>query len=165
MNTGSGCWPTSSAKRRLDDLSALVHTHVIPLVGDVAGRHPSYWARFNEAHLRDHPLEFVPWNGSPSSPAALEPFERPVASASVLEVFRHQRRLVAGGAEPHAARRVSIGAKLVISTLAAWERDQEAGRDSPSPAELALELSELVVAVLSRPLTTTPDLAAAIRSA
>lgn len=88
--------------------------------------------------------------------SALEPFERPVAGDTVLEVFRHQRRLVAGGAEPYASRRVSIGARLVISTLAAWERDQEAERDSPSPDDFAQELSELVVAVLGRPFVPSP---------
>ena len=139
--------------RRLDDLSALVHAYVVPLVRDVASRHPSYWARFNEAHLRDQPLEFVP---SEPSASALEPFERPVAGDTVLEVFRHQRRLVAGGAEPYATRRVSIAARLVIGTLAAWERDQEAERDSPSPDDFAHELSGLVVAVLGRRLVPAP---------
>lgn len=137
-------------KRRLDDLGALARAHVEPLVRDAASRHPSYWARFNEAHLRDQPpLEFVP---SERNASVLEPFQRPVAGATVLEVFRHQRRLVAGGAEPHATRRVSIGARLVISTLAAWERDQEAERDSPSAEDFASELAELVVAVLARSL-------------
>lgn len=115
----------------------------------MASRHPSYWARFNEAHLHDQPLEFVPYGPSAS---ALEPFERPVVGDTVLEVLGHQRRIVAGGAEPYATRRVSIGARMVISTLAAWERDQEADRDSPSPDDFAHELSELVVAVLARPL-------------
>jgi AcrR family transcriptional regulator len=135
-------------RQRLDDLNALVHAYVVPLVRDVASRHPSYWARFNEAHLRDQPLEFVP---SGPTGSALEPFERPVAGDTVLEVFRHQRRLAAGGSEPFATRRVSIGARLVISTLAAWERDQEAGRASPSSEDFAQELSELVVALLARP--------------
>jgi AcrR family transcriptional regulator len=135
-------------RQRLDDLNALVSAYVLPLVRDVASRRPSYWARFNEAHLRNQPLEFVP---SGPTGSGLESFERPVSGDTVAQVFRHQRRLAAGGSEPFASRRVSIGARLVIGTLAAWERDQEAGRDSPSPEDFAQELSELVVALLARP--------------
>lgn len=90
---------------------------------------------------------------SQDSGSGLEPFERPVAGDTVREVFRHQRSLVAGGAESNATRRVSIGAAR-ISTVAAWERDQEAKRDSPSSEDFADELSDLVVAVLARPLVS-----------
>lgn len=137
-------------RRRLDDLGALVRAHVVPLVQDVSSRHPSYWARFNEAHLRTSRSSScrrkIPGPGSSRSNDPL-PATR---SARCSGTSARSWRVV-----PNRMRRVvSRSARLVISTVAAWERDQEAKRDSPSSEDFADELSDLVVAVLARPLVS-----------
>lgn len=130
----------------LDDLRSLVTAHVEPLVFDVGSRTPSYWARFNDAFLRDRPLDFINWVTTD-----LERFDQPGPLHTLMELYGHEAKLVARGREPWSSFRLSMATRMLVSTTAAWEREREAGAERPTPAEMVRELVEAATLMLSAP--------------
>lgn len=136
------------ASGRIDDLRALVEAHVLPLAAEIGSHLPSYWARFNEAALGRMPLMLLDTFDDDLARRGTQ--EIPLRTLS--EVFHLMRKQVADGVEPAAGLRVSLMVRFVIGSLAAWERDQEAGRvAAESLPTFAHGLVDLGHAMLVRP--------------
>ena len=130
------------------DLRTLVSIYVEPLVGELERHRPSYWARFNEQWLAGTTLNvFEP----PISTPPEEQHNPRVQDVSVLTlVFEQMRDRLQQLPAADRPRRVALMARFVISALAAWERDEQAGTHRSLRA-LAAELEELAVVLLQAP--------------
>jgi AcrR family transcriptional regulator len=110
----------------------LVEAHIQPLTAEMLRCTPSHWARFSEMLLRDHPLRFTRDTGP----------ELPELMAAHLTHLPEQE----------AADRVALATRFLISSLARWEHDSQAGIDYTTPlAPFTLILTDLAVAMLDAP--------------
>ncbi|MET1006076.1 MAG: hypothetical protein ABWX96_11030 [Propionibacteriaceae bacterium] len=129
------------------DLRTAVTCYVTAFTDELASLTPSYWARFNERTLQERPLNFVDW-----VTVDLERFSGTVPLHSLLALFGRMRELTGYGVEPVAGNRVALTVRFVITTLAAWERDSEAGHSSwRNLDELGSDLIEMAMSILDTP--------------
>ena len=124
----------------------LVEAHIQPLTAEMLRCSPSHWARFSEMLLLDQPLRFtrdgVPVHARPDEPAC------PVLSELLELMVTHLAHLP----ELEAADRVALTVRFLISSLARWERDSQAGIDYVAQlAPFTLFLTDLAVAMLDAP--------------
>lgn len=105
-----------------DRLSALVLAFVRPFVAEVAGRTPSYWARFNEQWLAGIHSDFV------NSPTPLIPGDPDYPSIDGTQALQRHYADIAAELQhlepPLRTARVALAARFVVSALACWERDR-----------------------------------------
>ena len=125
----------------------LVEADIQPLAAEMLRCTPSHWARFSELLLLDQPLRLtgdsgLPLPARPAEPARLVP-------AGLLElIVAHLTHLP----ELEAADRAGLAIRFLISSLARWERDSQAGLDFVAPlAPFTLILTDLAVAMLEAP--------------
>jgi AcrR family transcriptional regulator len=127
----------------------LVEAHVQPLTAEMLRCGPSYWARFSEMLLLDQPLRFTgpPENGLPGSGWPDGPARR-VLSELLEAMAAHLTHLP----EREAGDRVALTIRFLISSLARWEGDSQAGTGGVGPlAPFTLLLTDLAVAMLEAP--------------
>jgi len=126
------------------DLRTALTCYVTAFTDEMASLTPSYWARFNERALQEAPLNFID-----SVAVDLERFSGQVPLHDLLTLFGRMRDLTASGIEPAAGNRVALTVRFVITTLAAWERDSEAGRSSwRNLDELAADVIDFSMSIL-----------------
>jgi AcrR family transcriptional regulator len=134
----------------------LVEADIQPLTAEMLRCTPSHWARFSELLLLDQPLRLtlgsgLPLSARPDAPARLGPAELPEL------IVAHLTQLP----ELEAADRVGLAIRFLISSLARWERDSQAGLDVVAPlAPFTLILTDLAVAMLEAPSSVPPQPAA-----
>lgn len=138
-----------SAQARLGDLRALAEAHVLPMVHEIGGSLPSYWARFNEVALARMPMMFLDEFESDLASYG----DRTVPMRTLSRLFDLMRQQVAGGVEPAAALQVSLTVRTVIGLLASWERDHEQGLLAPGSLEpFASGVIDMAVTLLEHPM-------------
>ncbi|HUA43327.1 MAG TPA: hypothetical protein VMA32_17260 [Streptosporangiaceae bacterium] len=125
----------------------LVEAHIQPLTAEMLRCSPSHWARFSEMLLLDQPLRFTRDGAVPAHDRREEP-SRPVLSELLELMVTHLAHLP----ELEAADRVALTIRFVISSLARWERDSQAGIDCVAQlVPFTLFLTDLAVAMLDAP--------------
>ncbi|CAM3030150.1 helix-turn-helix domain-containing protein [Prescottella defluvii] len=131
-----------------DRLEGLVAAYVHPLVAEVGAYSPSYWARFNEQWLTGVHMDFV------TRPTSLVPddprYPRIGHTALLQDVFAGIRAELTHLDTERSARRVAMTVRFVVSGLATWEREHEAGW-APDLADYEKELNSLALALLRAP--------------
>jgi AcrR family transcriptional regulator len=130
----------------------LVEAHIQPLTAEMLRCTPSHWARFTEMLLLDQPLQFTRDTGL-SAPALPDEPSRPLLP-ELLEVLEVMAAHLTHLPEPEAADRVALTIRFLISSLARWERDSQAGPGTDTVAPLApftLILTDLAVTMLDAP--------------
>jgi AcrR family transcriptional regulator len=131
----------------------LVEAHIQPLTAEMLRCSPSHWARFSEMLLLDQPLRFtrdgdLAMRTRPDEPA------RAVLSELLELMVTHLTHLP----ELEAADRVALTIRFLISSLARWERDSQAGIDYVAQlAPFTLFLTDLGVAMLDAPSSVAPQ--------
>jgi AcrR family transcriptional regulator len=125
----------------------LVEAHVQPVAAEMLRCTPSRWARFSELLLLDRPLRFTRGAGVPVPARPDGPAGQVLAELTEL-MMAHLTHLP----ELEAADRVALTLRFLISSLARWERDSQAGRGVVGPlAPFTLMLTDLAVAMLEAP--------------
>jgi AcrR family transcriptional regulator len=128
------------------DLRRLVGIYVEPIVAELGRNAPSYWARFNEQWLTQIPLDvFVRLPGTP-----VEHNPEPETVSVLTAVFDEMMARLTHLSPANRTRRVALVARFVMTALAAWERDADAGTGQPL-GQLADELTDLALALLQAP--------------
>jgi AcrR family transcriptional regulator len=136
----------------------LVEAQIRPLTAEMLRSAPSYWARFTELLLADHPLWFTrdierPEPARPGAPA------RPALSDLFDLIVAHLTHLPG----PEAAGRVALVLRFLITSLSGWERDSEVDPDLVAPlTAFSLILTDLAVAMLDAPGSVPPHIDAQI---
>jgi len=134
-------------------LADLVRAYVVPLVEEIDGRTPSYWARFNEQWLIAARVEFLEHDESGTSPEVGTENETARGAVSVLmslfnaiaEALPH---LTAGDRR----RRITYMSRFVMTTLASIEREAATHPAQAPPAAAATdEIVALALALLQAP--------------
>jgi TetR/AcrR family transcriptional regulator, regulator of cefoperazone and chloramphenicol sensitivity len=137
----------------------LVEAHIQPLTTEMLRCSPSRWARFSEMLLLDQPLRFTREGGRPMPARPDEP-ARAVLSELLELMVRHLTHLP----ELEAADRVSLTIRFLISSLARWEHDSQAGIDDVAQlAPFTLFLTDLAVAMLDAPSSVPPHIDGQLR--
>lgn len=126
-------------------LEQLVHVYIAPLAAHVEGRSPSYWARFNEESLRRYPFLVAP-----HLRVTVEAKGGEGVLLTLADLFERMTRLTCGG-EALGAVRVSSVVRMVVSSLAAWERDHDRRAEVVTATRLGRELEVGALAVLEAP--------------
>jgi AcrR family transcriptional regulator len=125
----------------------LVEAYIQPLTAEMLRCSPSHWARFSEMLLLDQPLRFARDGGLPVHARPGEP-ARSVQSELLGLMATHLTHLT----ELEAADRVALTIRFLISSLARWEHDSQAGIDYVAQlAPFTLFLTDLGVAMLDAP--------------
>lgn len=130
---------------RLGDADGLVRAHILPIAAQISSQQPSYWARVNEARLTELPLHF-----RASVEKDLQRFDPAPALSVLMVLLAHLHAYVAQTRPDLAATRVGLYCRFVITSLATWERELEAGRreaaDFPAYVE---DLVRMATAILT----------------
>jgi AcrR family transcriptional regulator len=131
-----------------DDRTArqLVEAHVQPVAAEMLRCTPSHWARLSELLMLDQPLRFTRDAGAPV-PGRPDKGAWPALAELTELVVAHLTHLP----ELEAADRVALAFRFLISSLARWERDSQAGLDAGPLAPFTLVLTDLAVAMLEAP--------------
>lgn len=126
-------------------LEQLVHVYIAPIAAYVAGRSPSYWARFNEESLRRYPFVVAPYLR-----ATLEDKGAESPLLTLADVLERMAALTCDGS-PVGAVRVSSVVRMVVGSLAAWERDHDRRAEVLTATDLGRELEVGALAFLRAP--------------
>jgi AcrR family transcriptional regulator len=125
----------------------LVEAHIQPLTAEMLRDTPSHWAQFSEMLLLDQPLRFTRDTGFLGHAQPDEAAD-PVLSELLELMAAHLTHLP----KEETADRVALAIRFLISSLARWERDSQAGADLVAPlAPFTLIVTDLAVAMLEAP--------------
>ena len=124
-------------------LADLVDLYLSPLAEYLDSRRPSYWARFNEEALHDYPVLIAP-----RIRQEMEHHPDPQPLGSLHQIFMQMQELIGPEAQPDPALRVSVMARAVFSTYAAWERELQKGATDLTATALAQELRVTALGIL-----------------
>lgn len=135
----------------------LVEAHIQPFTAEMLRCAPSHWARFSEILLLGQPLRLtretrLPVPAGPGEPAGSGQPVRPVLAQLLDLIAAHLTQLPAH----EAADRVGLTIRFLVSSLARWEHDSQAGIDSAGQlAPFTLTLTDLAVTMLEAPTSAT----------
>jgi hypothetical protein len=109
--------------------------------------------------LLDRPLRFTGDAGDPAGTGPGDP-----ADPVLCELFGLTAAHLAYLPEQEAADRAALTARFLVSSLARWERDVQAGTEATTPlASFALALTDLAVRMLDAPSSMPPRPACPLR--
>lgn len=128
------------------DRAEIVRTWIQPITDEMAALQPSYWARFNDRMLEQRPLVFLA-----GVRTDLVSFEGDLPFDTLLRLLNQLEKLTLGGTQPFSDERVALTVRFVIGSLAAWERDNDAGREPRPLQEFTDDLSAMADALLDSP--------------
>jgi hypothetical protein len=124
-------------------LDQLLQAYIYPLVDHQDNQSVSYWTRFNEETLRLYPMTLIP-----RFKETMIPYPEDNPLKTLVDVFEQIEWRTCGGQQPAAGERLSMVVRLVISTLAAWEREAEPGGGPRAAREVGEQLVPICRAVL-----------------
>lgn len=130
----------------------LIEAHIQPLVAEMLRATPSYWGRLSELLLAEQSVRFS-LDGEPAE--GRRPSRADAVATELLELMvAHLSHLP----KPEADGRVTLTVRFMISGLARWEHDSQAGGDVVTPlASFALILTDLAVAMLDAESSVPPQ--------